>query len=129
MPLQITALLACAITTLALILIFRVIGERQASSVNLGDNGVLKLERKIRAHANLMENAPLFVILIGIAELNSGNTTMLAILSTAFVLGRIGHGYAMAFTDKFVAGRLYGMLTSLITTICAVLYNLFLVLV
>jgi len=67
-----------------------------------------------------------FVILIGIAELHADSSIIVAILALAFVLGRIAHGYALAFTENFPKGRFLGMVTTLITTSLAVLYNLFL---
>jgi len=126
MTLPITALLACALTILCLILIKQVVAERQATKTSLGDGGEASLERKIRAHGNLTENAPLFVILIGIAELHADSSIIVAVLALAFVLGRIAHGYALAFTENFPKGRFLGMVTTLTTTSLAVLYNLFL---
>ncbi len=107
--LPITTLLASSLLAWLLVLSWRVIRFRQSGGASLGDGGDKALQRRIRAQANLTEYAPLFVILIALLELQHGNSAILALLSVAFLLGRLAHGYALAFTDGNVIGRVGGM--------------------
>lgn len=122
--LPITTLLASTLLAWLLILSWRVIKFRQSGGTSLGDGGDKALQRRIRAQANLTEYAPLFVILIAILEIQSGNALILALLSLTFLVGRLAHGYALAFTDGNVMGRVGGMGLTLGASGLAVAYGL-----
>ncbi len=107
--LPITTLLAITLLAWLLVLSWRVIGIRRSGGASLGDGGDKALQRRIRAQANLTEYAPMFVILIAVLELQRGNAVVLALLSVAFLLGRLAHGYALSFTDGNMIGRVAGM--------------------
>ena len=126
LSLPISTTLACALLAWLLILSWRVIQGRRSSGASLGDGGDTTLERRIRAQGNLTEYAPLFVVLIAILELQGGSALVLSCLSLAFVLGRLGHGVALAFTTGNVAGRIGGMLLTLGSIALAVLYGVIL---
>ncbi|MEL6466036.1 MAG: MAPEG family protein [Pseudomonadota bacterium] len=121
--LPITTLLASSLLAWLLVLSWRVIRFRQSSGASLGDGGDNALQRRIRAQANLTEYAPLFVALIALLELQGGNVVVLALLSVAFLFGRLAHGYALAFTDKNVIGRVGGMGLTLGASGMAVAYG------
>ena len=122
--LPITTLLASTLLAWLLVLSWRVIRFRQSGGASLGDGGDKALQRRIRAQANLTEYAPLFVVLIALLELQRGNVAVLALLSVAFLLGRLAHGYALAFTDGNVIGRVGGMGLTLGASGLAVAYGL-----
>ena len=58
------------------------------------------LERAIRGHGNLIEYAPLFLILILALELSDASKTLLYACGTIFTLGRLMHGTAFSFMKK-----------------------------
>ncbi len=122
--LPMTTLLASTLLAWLLVLSWRVIRFRQSGGASLGNGGDKTLQRKIRAQANLTEYAPLFVILLALLELQRGNVAVLALLSVAFLLGRLAHGYALAFTDGNVIGRVGGMGLTLGASGLAVAYGL-----
>lgn len=122
--LPVTSLLTITLVTWLLILSWRVIRHRRSGGASLGDGGDVALQRKIRAQANLTEYAPLFVLLIGATEIQGGNTVILAVLSCTFVLGRLAHGYAFAFTSGNMIGRVGGMGLTLVASGLAVTYAL-----
>ncbi len=121
--LPITTFLASTLLAWLLVLSWRVIRFRQSGGASLGDGGDKALQRKIRAQANLTEYAPLFVILMALLELQRGNVAVLALLSVTFLLGRLAHGYALAFTDGNVIGRVGGMGLTLGASGMAVAYG------
>ncbi len=78
------ALLQCALTAL-------VIRRRVQTGVNLMDGGDDPLLRRIRAHGNLTETAPIALILIALLELRGLEPTWLWALGGCLVLGRVFH--------------------------------------
>ncbi|WP_171182100.1 MAPEG family protein [Ruegeria sp. HKCCD8929] len=123
LSLPITTFLASSLLGRLLILSWRVIRARQSGGPSLGDDGDKSLQRKIRAQANLAEYAPLFVVLIAILELQDGNWIILTILSLMFLAGRLAHGYALAFTQRNVTGRLGGMGLTIAAAALAVIHG------
>ena len=67
------------------------------------------LERAIRGHGNLIEYAPLFLILMLTLELSDASVTLLYITGIIFTLGRLMHGIAFSFMRKNVFLRIGGM--------------------
>ena len=67
------------------------------------------LERAIRGHGNLIEYAPLFLILMLALELSDASVTLLYIAGIIFTLGRLMHGIAFSFMRKNVFLRIGGM--------------------
>ena len=122
--LPITSLLTCGLAFLLLALSWTVIKGRRSLSLSTGDGGDSMMERRIRAQGNLAEYAPIFVILIALAELQGGNAVVVAILASVFFVGRLAHGYAFAFTEKNMKLRVRGMMATLFGISATSLYNL-----
>jgi uncharacterized membrane protein YecN with MAPEG domain len=85
---------------------------RMKLKIFVGDDGNELMVRRMRAQANLIEQAPLFVILAGAIELAGRGGMWLAPVAAAFIIGRIAH--AIGMDGKFNAGRPIGMATSLL---------------
>lgn len=77
------------------------------------------MARRIRGHANFSEYVPLALILIAFLELNSFPNWMLHSLGLMLLLGRVLHGYALAFTREFVFGRAVGILLTMVVLVVA----------
>ena len=87
----VTGLTAAALGILNVILVVYVGMARAKYKVHLGDGGYDALNRRVRMHGNLAENAPIFLILLGLAELTGRYHMTVAILGPLFVLFRIIH--------------------------------------
>ena len=122
--LPITTLLTCGLAFLLLALSWTVIKGRRSLSLSTGDGGDSMMERRIRAQGNLAEYAPIFVILIALAELQGGNAVVVSILASVFFVGRLAHGYAFAFTEKNMKLRVRGMMATMFGISATSLYNL-----
>lgn len=85
------ALLQCALTIL-------VIRRRVQSGVNLMDGGDKPLLRRIRAHGNFTETAPIALILIALLELRGLEPAWLWALGVCLVLGRVLHAAGLLVT-------------------------------
>ena len=67
------------------------------------------LQRAIRAHGNLIENAPLFLILLFLCELNELSPFYLHTAGMFFFLGRLMHGIGFGFMLHSPILRIGGM--------------------
>lgn len=87
---------------------------RNAAGISLGDGGNEALLLKIRRHGNLTENAPIFLILLGLLEGTGGPQMAVIGLATVFILARFSHAFALSGPNKPVAARAFGAFGTLI---------------
>ncbi|MEM7210730.1 MAG: MAPEG family protein [Pseudomonadota bacterium] len=71
--------------------------HRASAKIGVGHGEDEHLHRKIRRHANMAENAPLFMIALGLAEMSGASAAYLAPIAALFVAARVSH--ALAFTS------------------------------
>ncbi|MEO8017145.1 MAG: MAPEG family protein [Pseudomonadota bacterium] len=83
--------------------------QRVKLSVGHGDGGDDTLRRRIRAHGNFTEYAPLSVILLGFMEMLGAAHQVVLGIGLAMALARLVHAVGMLYTSKpFLQGA--GML-------------------
>jgi uncharacterized membrane protein YecN with MAPEG domain len=105
----------------------RVGSVRHAAKVSVGDGGDERLIRRMRAHANFIENTPLVLILIGAIDLvttERGGATWLPVVGAVYMLGRVCHALGMdggRLQALRGVGTLVTMLTQLGLAVVAVL--------
>ncbi len=110
-----TTLSLCAAAALInLWIFFRVVKIRGSEKINHGDGGNALLARRMRAHANFIENTPLVLLLIGGLELSGKGGQWLAIVGGIFILGRVAHVIGMD-SEKPALPRWAGTVTALLT--------------
>jgi uncharacterized membrane protein YecN with MAPEG domain len=95
MLLPTTLSLAAAAAIINLWISMRVGQLRMSGKIMYGDGGNEMLMRRMRAHANFIENTPLVLILIGVIEVAGKGGQWLAIVGAIYMLGRIGHAIGM----------------------------------
>lgn len=78
------ALLQCALTVL-------VIAQRVRSKIDFLDGGDPTLLRRVRAHGNFSETAPMALLLMLLLELSGVAAVWLVMVGTALLLGRLLH--------------------------------------
>ena len=93
--LPITLILAGALALVNLWLSFRVGQVRRSEKVGLGDGGSDRVLRRMRAHANFAENAPIVLLLVLLLEFAAGTSVWLWVAAGLFLLARIAHGLGM----------------------------------
>ena len=132
MPIDITITYTIVLIIFMLILAFRVIDLRGSPVTKFlhSDDRVVDedtLYRAVRAHGNLIEYAPLFLILMLIAELNGLSSIYLHISGSTFTAGRFMHGLVFSFMKPNMILRVGGMIltfTGFIILITAIVYSL-----
>ena len=88
----ITLISASFLGLLLIYLSYNVTKHRASAKVSVGDGGDEGLQNAIRAHGNLIEYAPMALILIGLLEFREVNAMFVLGLAVAFVVGRYMHG-------------------------------------
>ena len=111
--LYITTLTAAALSLLCVMLALKVIGIRRRDKISVGDGGSDELLRAMRAQANLLEYAPLTLILLACAELNGVHWIILALLAMVFLAGRILHPAGIKDAKAPGKARVLGMILTL----------------
>lgn len=91
----VTAVFAAVTGLLLLVLSAQVVKYRIKYRQGLGVADDPEFEAAVRAHANLIEYAPLGLIMLGIAEVNGVSATLIYWTGMALVVGRILHAWGM----------------------------------
>ena len=92
----VTATAAAALGLLQTVLSVFVSSRRRKINVGIGDGGDKELVARIRAHGNLTENVPIFLILLALIETSARWTSALPWIAAIFVGVRIFHAFGMA---------------------------------
>jgi hypothetical protein len=106
----ITTLCAALVGVLYIALAGLVVRGRQRHKIDLGPGAKGEIEQSIRAHANLAENAPIFLILLLLAELGGAPVWLLYGAGAVFIVARVLHGAGLSGARGYSFGRFYGTL-------------------
>ncbi len=107
---------------LLVVLSLQVIRLRYRHKVEIGDGGVLELQRAIRAHANFIEYVPVALLLILTADLVGHEKWVVHVLGILLLVGRLAHAYGFTTTPGLSPGRGLGVaLTTIVLVAGAVL--------
>jgi uncharacterized membrane protein YecN with MAPEG domain len=90
-----TAPYAALLGLLGAALTANVIVNRARSGIDAGDGGLAKLAQAIRAQGNFVEQAPLALIVIGLAEASGARIPVVNILGAALMAARLASAYAL----------------------------------
>ena len=112
MSLPITSLTALALGLWLIVLTVRVVLIRRRDKVVIGDNGDRVLAKAIRAQGNLTEQAPMALIVMGLAEVQGA--PMLWLPALLLVLGRLLHGLYFGWHGLHWRLRFWGMWATVI---------------
>ena len=111
MIVPVSAVYAAVIALMMLALAYRVTGFRRRDKIGMGEQGSRDLQVAVRSHANLVEYAPIFLILFFIGEMNGVPVDWLHTAGLLFVLSRFAHAWGMAESSGGShPGRLTGTL-------------------
>lgn len=85
------ALLGAGLLILQILLMLSVGTYRSGSGKTVGVDGDMKLERLVRRHGNLAENAAIFIIVLALYELILGQTWIALAAAIGFFAARLFH--------------------------------------
>jgi len=109
---EITLLYTSLITILAIFLAFRVGIVRGKTNTLLGEGDYSELLQSIRSHGNLIEHAPLALMLLLLLEMQGVADWKLHLLGSSFFLLRILHAYGVTISRESTPYRFVGALGS-----------------
>ncbi|MEE9432743.1 MAG: MAPEG family protein [Sphingorhabdus sp.] len=110
----VTLTIGAALLLLNIWLMIRCTQARASEKVSVEDEGNEFVIRRMRAHANFIESAPLVLILLGALEYVSTPETWLWIVGIVYVIGRIAHTFGMD-GGSLAKGRFVGTILTLAT--------------
>jgi len=120
----VTAVSASVLGLWLVVLSANVIRLRRQLDVGLGDGGHDELYRATRAQANLVEYAPMGLLLLACLELNQAPGWLSVACAVCFVAGRLLHPIGIRRAESPWQCRVFGMvltLTALIAMAVALL--------
>ncbi|WP_108811213.1 MAPEG family protein [Sphingorhabdus sp. Alg231-15] len=128
MTLPVTALTAAICALLMIFLIFKVIGQRLRTETSFGTGSDPKMDMVRGCHSNLVENAPIAILLLALLEMTNAHHWTLTGLAALFLIGRMIHIYGMYqhFADKTVRFRQLGVTCSTLSILAMALWVIYL---
>ena len=108
----VTAFYAALLALLCVVLSMQVIRQRREKRIGLGAGGDAALEKAMRVFGNFAEYAPLFVVLMALAEMLGTARPWLHVYGALFVAGRIAHALGLSHSSGASAGRVGGMVAT-----------------
>jgi uncharacterized membrane protein YecN with MAPEG domain len=107
---MITLMYAGFCALLVVFLAVRVVQWRFRHKIGLGDGGDRELLKRVRAHANAVENMPLALILLGGMELNGYPNGMIHGFGSVLLVSRLAHAWGLSHSSGTSRGRFLGSL-------------------
>lgn len=111
---MITGIYAGLCGLLLVTLYVRVSQRRLATKISVGTGGDTVLEQRVRAHANLIESAPLALLLLYLVEQTGLDARVVHAFGAAFLVARVLHAWGLSSTTKRSSGRFYGSIGTLL---------------
>lgn len=109
----VTAVAAGLSGLLIVLLALRVVFLRRRYRIGIGADGAPELNRAVRVHGNALENLPISLILLLIAELAGVlSTTLLAVVAAVIVIARLLHAWGLSHSEGASNGRFIGTLAN-----------------
>jgi uncharacterized membrane protein YecN with MAPEG domain len=105
-----TAATTVFVAIFQMMLLLFVARGRGRFQTGLGDGGHPGLLKRIRMHGNLAENAPLFLILLGLTELSGQWAALVPWFAAAFIVVRLSHALGLLISPNRTVFRLTGVL-------------------
>jgi len=115
----VTAFYAALLGLLAAALTINVIRYRGRLAVAAGDGGNPLLAQAIRAHANLAEQVPLALLLIGLAEASGVAKPIINVLGIVLVIARLFSAFGLTASLADRLPRRIGAGTTILVVIAA----------
>ncbi|MFD0980827.1 MAPEG family protein [Tropicimonas aquimaris] len=104
----------------------RVIRQRIAANVSIGDGADAALLQRVRVQANCAEYAPFGLLLLAMAELQGMPGWSVHVLGAMLFLGRVAHAVGLGSVPQIMQARQVGMVLTFVMLVLAALANIYL---
>ena len=113
-PPDITGLYAVPLALMMTVLAVRVIMLRAKTGISILDGGNPALALRMRRHGNFVENVPMVLLLMTIAELLGAAALWLHLAGGLLVCGRILHAFGLSIEKPAALARIAGVVGTII---------------
>lgn len=113
----VTAAAAVFVGVLQMVLVLYVAFGRGKYRTGLGDGGSAPLLKRIRIHGNLAENAPIFLILLGLTEMTGQWAMAVPWFALAFVVFRLSHAIGLSISAGPTPFRFVGVMGTFVAIV------------
>ncbi|SNS70930.1 MAPEG family protein [Tropicimonas sediminicola] len=124
--LEITPFYAGLLALLFVALSARVIRQRIAANVSIGDGADASFLQRVRVQANCAEYAPFGLLLLAMAELQGMPGWSVHGLGAMLFLGRVSHAVGLGSEPQIMQARQVGMVLTFVMLVLAALANIYL---
>jgi uncharacterized membrane protein YecN with MAPEG domain len=125
MPLAISGLYISLTALIVIALAYRVVKLRRIHKIGIGSAGNEPLSLARRVHENLLENAPIAMLLFVVAESNGTSAAVLHIFGTLWIVSRLMHAIGLTQgKGGYHFGRFWGVLMTWAVLVGLVVVNL-----
>ncbi len=97
-----------------------VIMLRTKTGVSIMDGGNIQLAERIRRHGNFIENVPIILLLMALAELNGVGSMWLHISGGLLIIGRLLHAAGLKHDQPTAIGRTSGISITILSGLIAI---------
>lgn len=108
MTLPVTAFYAALLTLIYIVLVQLVIRTRLQVKVGLGDNGNDAVLQAVRRQGNFVENVPLAIVLMALAEAGGSGALLLNLCGIVLVAARLIHPFGIDVDRPSHPARILG---------------------
>lgn len=126
LSLPITSFVAVLLSLLMVGMAIRIGMMRRANKIGAGDGKNKGLAKLIAAHSNAVDNIPLGIILLALAEIQGANASLLATCGIIFVSARGMSAFGLKQHAGHSPGRFYGIILTWLSLVSLAVINLFL---
>lgn len=109
---EITGLYASLIGLLLVVLSLRVALYRKKNQIGIGTNGDTALDRRVRCQANLVEYAPIALLLLYLCEIRGVGHLYIHAFGILLVVARLLHAFGLNQSAGYTRARFFGTLTT-----------------
>ena len=120
MTFAITAPYAALLTLIFIVLTQLVIRVRVVAKVGLGDGGNVAVLQAVRRQGNFVENVPLTLLLMALAEAGGSGAMILNLCGIVLVLARLIHPFGIIADKPAHPARLVGAVATLLVQLVLV---------
>jgi uncharacterized membrane protein YecN with MAPEG domain len=102
LPISTVFLLLCVV--FQMVFFFTIMRFRRKNKIALGDQNNITLKQRMRAQANFLEWAPLFILLVAFYEMQPNyiwSYPLLLISGVMFFIGRFLHAYSLITKEQY----------------------------
>jgi len=124
MPGQITALYASLIGLLLIFLSVRIIRQRLKKQIGIGNNGDAEIARAIRVQANMVEYAPIALVLLFFCEINGLDARIVHTFGIVLVIARIAHATGLSKSAGTTHSRVLGTAATFLVILSLSIINI-----